>query len=109
VLWPIARFCWTLYRVRRQYNDTVNRARHAARESRAANRPAGWSAPRSHRRKVVRPDEGEYVEWEEIGRNVKTEAPGTSTSDNTNRQSQQRVSNYFSERISDAEWEEINE
>ena len=104
VVWPLLRFGWTIYRVRRQYNDTVNRARQAAREAEATRSSGGWASPRRKPSKKVRPDEGEYVEWEEI-----TESTTTETTDHGEHRKTSSTSTYFTERISDAEWEDVKE
>lgn len=107
VLWPLVRFGWTIYHVRRQYNDTVNHARQAARQAESANRPGGWSAPRRRPAKVVRPDEGEYVEWEEVSGTTSSSSSATDADGDTTYTSS-KTSTYSSERISDAEWEDVN-
>lgn len=114
---PIARFAWSVYRLKRKYTDTVNRARReaeqSARRARAEARPGGWSAPRGRKSKIVDPTEGEYVEWEEVDNTVT--APETSAEAAESRSAglkgrkRRTASAYVTERISDAEWTEIKQ
>lgn len=103
VLWPIIRVVWAAYKLKRGYESAMRNARQAAREANRASRPAGWATPRGPKAKVVNQNEGEYVEWEEI--TVSQEA--TSTDGNAKSARRTKVSSYITERISDADWEDI--
>lgn len=101
---PAVRILYTVYKVRSGYRKAFRSAQEQARQAHqrreAENRPSGWSRPRSRKRKVVDKNEGEYVEWEEI---AETEVSASSESGRRST----RVSSYVSERISDAEWEDM--
>lgn len=105
VVWPIARIAWAAFKLKRQYNNFVNQARKAAQEAQAANHRGDRGEPGRAKSKVVSPDEGEYVDWEELEVNEQTQV--TEAEAGSRRQS--KVSSYVSERITDVEWEDISE
>ncbi len=102
---PVFRFGLSVWKMRNAYNRAMNDARTQAREqarrAEADSRPGGWSAPFRKKAKIVNPNEGEYVEWEDI------EISETETTENTRTRRRTRVSEYTEQRISDAEWEDI--
>lgn len=104
VIIPGVRLLYALLKMRSGYRNAFRaaqeQAKQAQRRHEAENRPSGWSRPRSRKQKVVDKTEGEYVEWEEISdTEVRTSSkPGRRST---------RVSSYVSERISDAEWEDM--
>lgn len=101
---PGVRILYTLLKVRSTYRNAFRSAKEQAKQSQrrreAENRPSGWSRPRTRKKKVVDRNEGEYVEWEEV-----SETEATTTAESGRRST--RVSSYVSERISDAEWEDM--
>ena len=102
VVWPLCRGAWAIYKMRRAYKETVNSARRAAEQAQAASRPGGWSAPRRRKSKVVKPNEGEYGEWEAVA----SDEDSAAASPEKKPASGQNTS-YFRERITDAEWEDL--
>ncbi len=102
VVWPLCKGAWAVYRMRRAYKETINSARRAAEQAQAASRPGGWSAPRSRKSKIVNPNEGEYVEWEDVAADETAEATSSKQSSASGQNSR-----YFRERITDAEWEDL--
>lgn len=109
ILWPICRAALLVYRLRRQarqaFEQFGRQQKEQHRQNESANRPAGWkSAP--HRRKIINPDQGEYVEWEEV---TVVSAETTGTSDSGAATEHNRGTSVVEEqRITDAEWEEID-
>lgn len=116
VLWPLAKAMYRLWLVRKQMQQAYRRMQQAARQgsrtssARPDERPGGWSP--ASKRKVVRPDQGEYIEWEETtytqtdtATNAETASSQTDTAE---AQTQTHTtSSTTSQRITDVEWEDI--
>lgn len=106
VVWPLARAIFIAHRMRTRmrqaYEETARRQQQYRDEQRRANRKPGWSGGKS-RDKVIKPGEGEYVEWEEISVTSET----TVESGDTGQTATSRTT--ATGRVVDVEWEDIDE
>lgn len=104
LVWPLVKGWLIVHRIRKQAREAFRRTEHHAEDERRNHRPGGWSdgTPRRRRRsKVFSPDEGEYVEWEEV--NVDEHA----TVDDESRDNTSRADSAADTRIVDVEWEDV--
>ncbi|MCM1349541.1 MAG: DUF4834 family protein [Firmicutes bacterium] len=98
----MGRILLAAFKLKRSYDKAMNSARDEARRERAYNRPGGWTSPRQRKGKMVDPNEGEYVEWEEV-----TVAEQTAETRDYGHGKRTKVSRYVSEQVSDVEWEDV--
>ncbi len=99
IVWPVFKFYLAIKKAQRQARDAFSQFGGGQQQSESRRqRKGGWSGMRS-RKKVIDPNVGEYVEFEEV--EVKQEFADTGK--NTSSTSSYRVE----QQVEDAEWEDI--
>ena len=87
----------TMWRIRRQFNRAARAAYSEPRKNRR-DRPSGWSTTKPHHRKVITPEMGEYIKFEETTTTTTVDDPDNHTTTTYTSTEQQ---------ITDVEWEDI--
>lgn len=109
LFWPVIKAMLAINKARNQARQMYEQAQRAADDEARRRRPGGWSAPSGHTRhrprhtgKKINPDDGEYVEWEDIKVSSSTYS---STTDTKNGNGRTRFT--AEEQVVDVEWEDL--
>ncbi len=97
VVWPLFKFYLAIKNAQRQARDAFSQFGGAQQTQDNRQRKGGWSGMRS-RKKVIDPNVGEYVEFEEVEANHESSSANSTKNGSSYRVEQQ---------VEDAEWEDI--
>lgn len=107
LFWPVIKAMLAINRARKQARQMYEQAQRAADEEARRRRPGGWSAPSGHGHdtnrpsgKKINPDDGEYVEWEDISVSSSAYSAEKDTSAGRTRFTAE-------EQVIDVEWEDL--
>ena len=107
LFWPVIKAVLAVNKARNQARQMYEQAQRAAEDEARRRRPGGWSSPagngydrRRQPGKKINPNEGEYVEWEDISVSSSTYTAQTDTDSGRTRFTAE-------EQVIDVEWEDL--